>query len=436
MGTLTSEIPALPDELIDEAEEFYDTPAPPLRTLLRFAVAVLLTPVVFQAPFIGFGSVLVPAKLEQIAPDSKVVVLSMLQIAGALTAAVAAILFGSLSDRTRSTFGARTPWILTGSLGTAASFATIAFVDSVALLILLWIVSQVFMNMIVAAILALIPDQVPLRHRGTFSALFATGLLVGGFAAQMAVSPFVLTPEIGMIGLSVVTLLLGLVVTGLSISSSNLHLPRMPITRRILVDPFRFPTRGALAFYLVLAGRTLATAGMYAFTAFQLYILTDFIGVDATTAGGIIAVMAACQLGIGIVLGLVAGPVSDRLPSRKPLMIAAIAMIAAGVATPLVVREPWAMVALAVLLGSGNAIFLTVAQSMSYMVVTDPKEAAKEIGILNLGTTGGNLIAITGVSVLVALTGGYAAVFIGSLVVLLGAAVCFTIVRRPARSLL
>lgn len=67
------------------------------------------------AVFNGMQQILLPSQVAAIDPDGRIGSYGLLATAGALIAAVANPLFGSMSDRTRSRFGRRTPWIVSSA---------------------------------------------------------------------------------------------------------------------------------------------------------------------------------------------------------------------------------------------------------------------------------------------------------------------------------
>lgn len=103
-----------------EPAERGSTSAPP-RFSIRLAVAIILGNLLWLAPFVAGIAVLLPARLEIIAPDEKIGAIATLAIAGSIVALIANIVFGALSDRTRSRFGRRAPWMILGSIMTALS---------------------------------------------------------------------------------------------------------------------------------------------------------------------------------------------------------------------------------------------------------------------------------------------------------------------------
>ncbi len=148
------------------------TQAVRVLSMVRLAFAVILGTLLWLAPFIAGITVLLPARIQAVAPDDKVGAIAVISIAGSVAALVANILFGALSDRTRSRLGRRVPWMIVGSVACALTLFALAFVGDLTLIVVLWCVFQFFLNAIVAPLLAVIPDRVPERIRGTFSAIY------------------------------------------------------------------------------------------------------------------------------------------------------------------------------------------------------------------------------------------------------------------------
>ncbi len=415
-----------------------DAPASSFDTLtrgghVRLATALVLGAVLWIGPYVAGITVLLPARLEQIAPDSKVQVIATLSIVGSVVALLANILFGALSDLTRSRFGKRAPWMVLGSVTTCLLLMLLSRAESVTALVVTWCVFQLFLNAIVAPMVAVIPDRVPERLRGSYSAVYGVGMMVGMAGANVVASRFVTDPVAGFRVMGFAILLAGPVLALLAPDRSNAGEPRPAFSRAMLLDNFSFPRRGARDFYLAMSGKLLFVLAMFSITGYQLYIFTDHLGMDADGAGAMIATMALVQLVLSLVFGAVAGPVSDRLGRRKVLVVGAMVVMAVGLLVPFVWPVPAAMVVFAaVSLGLASGVFNSVDQALNYDVLPDPQAAAKDLGILNMANTGGQILGPVLMGAVVGVTGGYGAGFpIAAGVTLLGA---FLVLRiRSAR---
>ncbi|HMO10495.1 MAG TPA: hypothetical protein PKB06_03085 [Actinotalea sp.] len=133
--------------------------------LVRYSVALAIAGLGWIVPFTGASGVLLPARIAQIDPVNKVGIVATVVAVGAFTAMIAAVVFGNLSDRTRTRLGKRGPWIIAGATTGAAAMYLLSTADSVRTLILWWAVYQAAQNAIGAVLIASIPDRVPTARR-------------------------------------------------------------------------------------------------------------------------------------------------------------------------------------------------------------------------------------------------------------------------------
>ncbi|WP_188079019.1 MFS transporter [Actinotalea subterranea] len=400
------------------------------RFSIRLAVAIILGNLLWLAPFVAGIAVLLPARLEMVAPDQKVQAIATLAMAGSVVALIANIVFGALSDRTRSRFGKRTPWMVLGSVATAASLYALSVVTSVTGLVVVWCVFQFFLNAIVAPLIAIIPDRVPEQLRGTFSAVYGIGSTLGAGAAGILASRFVTDPSTGLMVFGTAILFAGPVVALIAPDRSTADEPRAPLDRETLLRNFSFPRRGARDFYLALVGKLLFVLAMYSITGYQLYILTDHFGLAPAAAGVMIATIATIQTVGSLVAGTAAGPLSDRLGRRKAPVVGAALLLAVALMVPFLWQDSAAMIVFAVLgLGLAFGVFNSVDQALNYKVLPDPTTAAKDLGILNMANTGGQILGPVVMSVAVISLGGYRAGFIISAGIAVLSAITISLVR-------
>jgi MFS family permease len=396
----------------------------------RIAVALFIAGILWIGPYVGSIGVLLPAAVEQVAPDEKVQLVGVLGILGAALSLVANIVFGALSDLTRSRFGPRTPWVIVGSIATAIGLFGLSTASTPTALILWWGFYMLFLNSIIAPMVAVISDSVPVKYRGTVSAIYGVSLTVGASLSTIIGSRFVGTPSDGLIVFAIATLASGVVFAALMPNRSNLDQAREKLTGKQLLHNFSFPRKGARDFYFALGGKFFLQAGLYSITNYQLYILTDYIGLDTGGAAGLIAISATITLAASILFGFISGPLSDKVGRRKPFVIGAALLIAIGVLFPLFAPFAWGMIVYAILSGIGNASFTSVDQALNIEVLPDKATAAKDLGLLNMANSGGQILGPVVTSILVASTGGYQATFIAAFVMLALSAALIAPIRK------
>lgn len=397
---------------------------------IRLGVALFLGGALWIGPFFANNAVLLPARLEQIAPDDKVGYVALLAISGSIVAMLANIVFGALSDLTRSRFGRRAPWMILGSLGASASLFAMLSTDSVTLLVVFWMCFQFFLNAIAAPLLATLADRVPPTRRGTYSAIYGIGTIFGIFGSQIVASGFVTTPATGMVVFAVAVAIAGPLVAAIAPEKSNLGVAREAFSAGMIIRNFAFPRQQARDFYFALSGKLLFSLGTFSLAGYQLYILTDYIGQSLEEAGGTIGAMALIQLVTALVFGTVAGPISDRLRRRKALVIGSAILVGCASLFPFLVATPESMLLYALVAGIGSGVYNSVDQALNTEVLPSPDNAAKDLGILNMANTGGQIMGPGVTSAVVGLTGGYGAVF----VVAAGILVASGFLIKPIRS--
>jgi MFS family permease len=396
----------------------------------RVAIGLFVGGALWIGPYIGSIAVLMPALVAQVAPDEKIGLVAAMGLSGALLSLISNIIFGALSDLTRSRFGKRVPWIILGGLASGLALLGFSTSGDVVSLIAWWCVFMLLLNAIIAPMVAVISDRVSTKYRGTVSAIYGVALTVGATVASITAAMFISDPRAGLAIFALAIAVSGALFAAIAPEKPNRDEPRERLSVRSLLANFTFPRHGARDYYLALFGKFFVIAGAYALSNYQLYILLDYIGLDDAGAGSVIAIGGGIGLIISLVVGLAAGPISDRVGRRKPFVVAAAVILAIGAIFPLFAPFAWAMVVAATISAFGNAIFGSVDQALNIEVLPDKRHAAKDLGILNMANSGGQMLGPVITSVVVTVTGGYQGAFVTAFVLILGAAITLTFIRK------
>lgn len=399
-----------------------------LRPPYRVGVALALVTFLWIGPYLGVQAVLLPSKVAVIAPSSKASVIAILSTSAMIVAALANIIFGALSDLTRSRWGRRTPWIVLGSIACAIMLVVVNMAQTVALLVLAWCIYQLFLNAIVAPSIAILSDMTAPSNRGVITSIYALGYSIGLYGGQIIGAQFLNKVTTGFIVMALLTLVVGPVGAIGIHERSSLDMPKSKFDMHMIIDHFSFPMHHARDYYLALCGKFLIVSANFAISGYQLYILTDYMKQDSSRTSRLVSTISLCLMVTAIVMSAVAGPVADRIQRRKLPVVIASLFIAVGAFIPFLANQPWTMIAYGVIGGIGMGTYNAVDQALNIEVLPNPNSAAKDLGILNLANTGGQILGpVLSATLISAL--GYQAIFPAASVCALGGAVLVGLIK-------
>lgn len=392
-----------------------------------------LGPLLFQANFgwmlaTSSTGALIPALMEQIDPVAKVALFGTLTAVGAVAGLVANIVFGSLSDRSRSRWGRRNPWILAGGFVAAASLAGMSLTGVFGLLVLCYVGFQIGLNALLAPLAAVLPDRVPLARRGLASALIGFGTLVAQSLGAVVGAAFLTEVRTGLAIVPWIVAVTSVIFFIFARDKSNLEQPKIRVSWGEVLGTFRIPLDRD--YLLALFGRLALLLAFYCVMLYQYYLLKDFIGLDQAGVASMIAlagITMAVAAGIGT---LVSGPLSDKLKRRKPLVVIASLVIAVAL-VPLIVVPSTATFLLFIAVGGfAYGIYIAVDQALMSEVLPTAANHGKDMGILNVANTAPQFIAPGIAALALGIGMGYTGLFTVAAVLAVIAAVVIGLIRR------
>ena len=376
----------------------------------------------------GVANSLVPNQIAMLDPENKVAALGLASGVAAVVALVAQPLWGMLSDRTRTRWGRRAPWLLAGVIGLAATILGFAAASTIVAVVLLAGVLHAFFSMVAGPLAAIVPDRTPIEKRGMFSALGGLGIFVGGLLGIIIASQFVSQLPMGFVILAVVLVVLGApLALALREPVADLAIverkPWRETLRGFFVNPRKHPD-----FAWAFVARLLLIVGYWSVLAFQLYILDDYIGLGLEGANGLFPI-ATGILSLCIIVALVpSGALSDRIGRRKVFVVVASLIVAASTVLPIL----WPTVTSALIsvgiAGIGIGIYLAVDQALMTQVLPNASDAGKDLGVLNVAQAGGQVIAPLAASIVIGLL-GYQGLYIFAGVMAILAAIAILPIR-------
>jgi MFS family permease len=338
---------------------------------------------------ITLSSIVLPLHIDSVVSANQTTIFSLVVGIGAVAAMLTNPLAGMFSDRTTSRFGRRRSWLIAGGILTVVATLLLSLASSLLLVVLEWIFLQVAINIVQAALSALIPDQVPVRQRATVSAFAAGfGTLLGGLVGAILVAQVFRGIQAAYTSIAVAVFIM--------LSLFLLVLRELPLPREN-VPPFRFKSLftgfsvlNPLTyhdFFLTWLARCLVFLGYTTVVNFMFFYLQDAVGYarsfpGQTTAQGVQTYFAINVASI-LVGSLLGGILSDRLQRRK------VFVISAGFAMTLALLlfgffPTWTVVvAAAAVLGLGMGVFLSADLALGSQVLPTAEDRGKDIGIIN-----------------------------------------------------
>jgi MFS family permease len=365
---------------------------------------------------------LLPTQITNIVgKEASVGAFGLIATIGAFAAMVAQPIAGLVSDRTRSRFGRRAPWMVAGGLLGGLSLIFMGASNSILQVGIAWVMIQVCYNFAQGPLSAILPDRVPSGARGTFSSLSGLGLMVGALGGSIAGAMFLSNVSTGYVvfaGFALIVLVLFVVFNP---DRSNKGEPKPPFSlgaflRTFWVNPVKHPD-----FFWGFTGRLLLYAGYFMVTGYQLFILRDYVGLG-DKAGAFVPVLSLISMAGTIITTLIGGPLSDKLGRRKVVVIVAGTVMALSMVFPLVFPSLVGMMLFSFVAGLGFGAFQAVDTALMSEVLPSKNDFAKDLGVLNIAATLPQTLAPGIASIVILSLGGYAALFpIGIVIALLGA---------------
>lgn len=360
---------------------------------IRFGAGFLLFGVLWMSGLGIVSAVLLPMHYKTIEGADPDALVGIVNAFTAVASLVANLMFGNFSDRSRSRFGRRTPWIVFGAvLGGVTLFLT-GTTHNAVLLTIFYCACMFGLNCMIAPLVAVLSDRVPSGIRGTMSAFYGAGSTIGAPIGTMIGAFFIENLTAGFAVAGVLMFLGGIVaVIILPKEQSADFLPKEEGSFKDVLVSFRPPKfAGAHDFYKAFAGRFCMLMSYQMINVYQFYIIQNYIGQSVKESAVTVSVVSMLMMVMSLVGSFISGPVSDFIGRRKVPVVVASVLFAIGIAMPWLIPSTLGMYLFAGIAGLGYAVYSAVDQALLVDVLPNKEEAGKDLGILNMGTTLGQM---------------------------------------------
>ncbi|OCI31319.1 MFS transporter [Oerskovia enterophila] len=413
---------AAAEEFIEEASG-QDDPPPLVRGTPRRLLGWIV-PANFSVFMIwgAVGGLLMPLQVQLLGEEDKVANLAVVGTFGALAALLAQPVAGQISDRTRSRFGRRAPWLVLGALVGGLGLLAMGFASSLVGIVIGWMIVQIAYNFAQGPLSAIMPDRVPRTLRGTFAALSGLGLMLGALGGSILGAQFADSIQLGYLVFAGFTLIVLTLFVVFNPDHSSKDLAKEPFDIGEFLRTFWVSPRKHPDFFWAFTGRLLLYTGYFAVTGYQLFILQDYIGLGQAGAVAAVPLFSVISLAGVLVATLVSGPLSDRFQRRKVFVFLSSALVGLALLIPTFVPSFAGWAVFTFVSGLGFGMFQAVDTALMSEVLPSAKSFAKDLGVVNIAATLPQTLAPAFAGMIILSFGGYIALFpVGIVLSILGA---------------
>jgi MFS family permease len=285
-----------------------------------YTLAFISTSLLFLAPLLVTLALKVNSLVGiERAPSGLAVVTGI----AALLAMVGNPFFGKLSDRTASRLGMRRPWMVIGLVGGSLGILVVALAPSIPVVLIGWCIAQLLFNALLAALVAVLPDQVPAAQRGSVAGVLGVCVPIASVSGTFLVQLFT--------GNRLAMFLAPCAIGGLFVLLFAVRLDDRRLAKedkpawslRELASTFYVSPRKSPDFAWAFASRFMFVLA-YAFLAtYQVYYLLDKIGSAEADVPRQIFLGTLVQSAVVVAASLSGGTLSDRTGRRKVFVLTA-----------------------------------------------------------------------------------------------------------------
>lgn len=357
--------------------------APPLEKMSTSHIVWLMV-----ANFGASMALMVPlsyglaVRISELAPGHEEVLGYVTGVAQVIYVVLSPVI-GLWSDRTRSRYGRRTPFLVLGSVLGLAALAIVALAPTIPLIGLGWVLGMAGWATAGGAIQNLLADRVPEEQRGRVSAL--TGVtsqvapVIGiGIAYAVASSTLLVFMVPGLIGLVLILLLPLFKPEGSSATLvRSTHVTVKELFASFWFNPSKYPDFG-----WNWLGRFLFFIGLYLNTTFGTFFYAQRLEMPVKEVAGIVASIGILGIIAATAGAIVGGFLSDKLGRRKLFtMIGALLFVVGAV----IEAFSYSLVPLiigGVIMQLAIAAFSVVDQAIVFAVLPDRAQAGRYMAVV------------------------------------------------------
>ncbi|WP_068923790.1 MFS transporter [Planobispora rosea] len=357
------------------------------RFISLYTLASLATATAINTPLF----VTLALRVSEIDPDGKTTSFALLSGMGMLIATISAPVFGTLSDRTRSRFGMRRPWIVLGLIGTVFGGFLMGIAHDLVTLAAGWMLMSAFGTAVASLLLTAISDRVPGNQQGLLGGLVGASNLIAVMVGSLIIA-FVPHSSFLQVNLPVAMAVIAVLAFILAFPD---RLPQeredtdddSPATGgrlRNLLAGMRFDPRQEPDFARLLLSLFLISLGGALGTTYAVYFIEDHLKVGSEELTTVIAYSNAASCLPALLGSPLAGWLADRFGRRRPILLFGTVCSVIGLLITAFSNDLPTFYVGALVGGIGLAAYSGVYLGYAIATMTDMENSARNLGLTNV----------------------------------------------------
>ena len=289
-----------------------------------------------------------------------------------------------MSDRTSSKLGMRRPWMVIGLVVGSLGVLVVALAPNIPVVLLGWCIAQVFFNALLAAMVAVLPDQVPVVQRGQVSGVLGVCVPIASVCGTFVVKLF----TGNQLAMFLAPCAIGgffILLFAVTLNDRRLAKADKPTwSLRELASTFYVNPRKSPDFAWAFASRFMFVLAYAFLITYQAYYLLDKIGSAEADVPQQIFLGTLAQSAVLVAASLIGGRLSDRTGRRKVFVLTASIVYGLALFVIAIASNFNGFLVGMAIGGLGFGVYVAVDLALVVDVLPDKDNAAKDLGVFNI----------------------------------------------------
>jgi MFS family permease len=289
-----------------------------------------------------------------------------------------------MSDRTSSRLGMRRPWMVIGLVGGSLGIGIVALAPSIAVVLIGWCLAQLFFNALLAAMVAVMPDQVPAAQRGLVAGVLGVCTPIASVSGTFVVKLFT-GNQLAMFGAPCAIGGFFILLFAVTLKDRRLAKADKPTwSLREFASTFYVNPRKNPDFAWAFVSRFMFVLAYAFLVTYQAYYLLEKIGSAKAEVPQQIFLGTLVQSVVVVAASLIGGKLSDRTGRRKIFVLTASIVYGAAMFVIAIASSFNGFLVGMAIGGLGFGIYVAVDLALVVDVLPDKDNAAKDLGVFNM----------------------------------------------------